>query len=108
MIDLPDSRIRQIRWCEHSMMEESLRDEFPYKSQYYSLIGWQELICLNTYEDKERATQDILSLAEKALALDPYDDKAYFLLGTLYSVSNDTANVRRVWEKMKSQFSFMR
>ena len=80
MINVPDIKKFQMRWHEHSMMEESLRHQFPYTSQYYALTGWQKLISLNTYEKKEKATQSIISSAEKALSLDPYDDKAYFLL----------------------------
>jgi hypothetical protein len=108
MTTIPDTQKFEMRWHEHSIAEESLLHQFLYPSQYYALSGWQKLICLNMYEDKEKTTQDILSLAEKALSLDPYDDKAYFLLGTLYTLSNDMANVRRIWADMKSHFSFVR
>jgi len=108
MITIPDIKKFEMRWRDHSTTEASFRHRFPYTSQYYALAGWQKLICLDTYDDQQKATQDILSLAEKALSLNPYDDKAYFLLGTLYSLSNDTANVRRIWAEMRSHFSFMR
>jgi hypothetical protein len=90
--------------------KESLEQiNFPYNSQYYSLIGWQKLICLNAYEHTENTIKkEIMELANKALELDPYNEKAYLLLGTLYSTTMDVKSMKNVWEKMRSQFSFIK
>ena len=90
-----------------SLRENLERITFPYNSQYYSLIGWQKLICLNASDNTENTIDEITELADKALELDPYNEKAYLLLGTLHSITMDLKNVKNIWNKMRSQFSFI-
>ena len=81
--------------------ERIIRENFTFDSQYYSLIGWQKLICLNASNDLEATKNEIIAIADKALALDPHNEKAYLLLGALYSLIQDQENTKKVWEKIK-------
>ena len=81
------------------------RENFLLNSQYYSLIGWQELICMNASTDRKATQTEIISLANKALELDPGNEKAYLLLGALYTYLKDYENVKIVWEKIKLQYN---
>ena len=108
LLQLLDSSNVEIIKRSISQRENLERITFPYNSQYYSLIGWQKLICLNASDNMENSIKEITDFANKAIKLDPYNEKSYILLGTLYSTIDDINNMKIVWEKMRSQFSYIK
>lgn len=75
-------------------------------SQYLSLLGWQQLIMLNKHDDQVRTMDEVIALGERALVLDPSNEKAYFLLGCCYTITHQLDNAENIWKTMKDIFKF--
>jgi len=86
------------------LKEQTEANNFPFNSQYFSLIGWQRLICLRAAKNQVEEKTEIIAIAQKALQLDLNNEKAYLLLGALYSMLEEYDNAQKIWSKMKIQY----
>lgn len=94
--------------ASYRIRERELASALRPNAGVLALRGWQAL-----FENFERVHEpavrnEIQSLARAALALNPRQVEAYFLLGALAHAESDTALAQQNWQALAEQFSALR
>ena len=107
LIDPPEGITAELEKAV-AFKEEKARVEFPFRSEYYALMGWQKLVMMEASDDPKRTQEEIVALANRALEIEPdayHNYLTYILLGTLYSMTGDAEKAKDVWKTMKEKYS---
>ena len=107
LIDPPEGITAELEKAV-AFKEEKARVEFPFRSEYYALMGWQKLVMMEASDDPKRTREEIVALANRALEIEPdayHNYLTYILLGTLYSMTGDAEKAKDVWKTMKEKYS---